>query len=191
MIPDMATPLESERTAALVALYEEFDADVSAFAEVGGISCPLGCGDCCDHADTEVTVTEARLIAEHIRAEMPALEDELATTARHPDRVACVFYDPDRDFHCRIYSVRPLICRAFGYSAYSDRAGNHLFAVCPSMPIAKRVGGVMPVLFEPYPPVVDHYRSRILAIAERYEKTNSRKPLGRAVLAMLEKMRRS
>ena len=165
-------------------VFAEFDAEVKAFAGASCISCPLGCGNCCDHADTEVTADEAALIANHIREEEPSLGNHLENALAEPDRTECVFYDRDKDFHCRIYKVRPLICRAFGYSAYSDRSGNKLFAICPSMPIAKKSGGVMPVLFEPYPPVVEEYRERI----DRLNKSENpgRRPLGEAVWRALQ-----
>ena len=167
-------------------IYAEFDLKVTEFAGVSCLSCPLGCGDCCDHADTEVTKNEAVLIASYIREEKPALEERMETVLAEPNRTECVFYDRDKDFHCRIYPVRPLICRAFGYSAYSDRTGSKLFAFCPSMPIAEKAGGVMPVLFEPYPPVVEEYRDRI----EGLHKTGDtgRRPLGRAVQRALKEI---
>lgn len=176
----------TEEMRALASLFEEFDHEVDAFTAVASLACPTGCGDCCDHADTEVTITEARLIAHHIRAELPELETHLERINADPDRVACVFYNPDRDFHCRIYAVRPLICRAFGYSAYSDRTGNKLFAICPSMPIAQKSGGAMQVLFEPYPPVVEQYAARIKNIAETFTKNGGKRPLAQAVQKALQ-----
>ena len=167
-------------------IYVEFDEKVNEFSGASCISCPLGCGDCCDHADTEVTNEEATLIAKHIREEEPSLEDHLEKVLADPNRSECVFYDREKDFHCRIYAVRPLICRAFGYSAYSDRSGNKLFAICPSMPIAKKSGGVMPVLFEPYPPVVEEYRDRIENLHARDKR--GRRPLGEAVQRALKEI---
>ena len=70
-------------------IYVEFDAKVNEFAGVSCLSCPLGCGDCCDHADTEVTTEEASLIANHIREEEPALEDHLEKALAEPDRTEC------------------------------------------------------------------------------------------------------
>ena len=151
----------------LATLFSEFDDEVDAFTQAASLGCPSACGDCCDHADTEVSVGEARLIAEFLRSEDPGLIDRVKREARNEKRIACVFYNPENDLHCRIYPARPLICRSFGYSAYSDRTGNMLFAICPSMPIARRHGGVMQVLFEPFPPVVERYAERIAEIASR------------------------
>ena len=169
----------------LARLFGRFDKDVAAFANTARLSCPSGCGDCCDHADTEVTEVEAELIAGHILREAHNIEGRLCRAIADPDRVECVFYDAVKDLHCTIYPVRPLICRAFGYSAYSDRSRNKLFAICPSMPLSQKTGGVMQVLFKPYPPVVEQYTAEIEAINRDERGGVKRRPLGEAVTRAL------
>ncbi len=166
---------------ALRRLFDRFDRKVAEFAGATRLSCPPGCGECCDHADTEVTEVEAELIASYIESEAPGLRDHLRATVADHDRVACVFYDETNDLHCMIYRVRPLICSAFGYSAYSDKSGNKLFAVCPAMDLARKTGGAMQILFEPFPPVVEHFSDAIERINRDAYNGVRRRPLGAAV----------
>jgi Fe-S-cluster containining protein len=205
----MSSSRFDDGASSLEAIFGRFDDEVRAFTAVASLSCPNGCGSCCDHADTEVTSIEAGLIARYIRTVRPDLEKLLASRmadrrnegrreesesdadrAAAPESAACVFYDPTNADHCLVYPVRPLICRAFGYSAYSDRSGNRLFAICPCMPIAGSRGGAMQVLFEPYPPVVEHYASMIAEACDRAGATRSKLPLGEAVSRALSDLGR-
>jgi Fe-S-cluster containining protein len=63
-----------------------------------------GCGACCGPASC--TDAEARKIARFI-------ERKKIEWVEHEDPLTCGFYDIERK-RCRIYSVRPFPCRAFG-----------------------------------------------------------------------------
>ena len=166
----------------LTEIYERFDRQAAAFAEPACLSCPVGCGDCCENADVEVTRSEADLIARYVKKQKPDIEDRLREAISDPKRSDCIFYDRANDKHCMVYPVRPLTCRAFGYSTYSRTPGRSLFPICPSMPIAK-TGSVIPVLSEPYPPIFGEYREQIDAI----EKGSAARklPLSKAVASAL------
>ncbi len=165
--------------------YDDLDTHALQFAEASSLCCPVGCGRCCDHADTEVNPTEASLIASYILTEDHGLK-EILRKRIHRDDGECVFYDRDSVLHCRIYKVRPLICRCYGYSAELDKTGALLFPACQHMdlPAGLRAGGgVVRILFEPHPPVMADYRERISG--ETSEDARMR-PLGDAVAACLD-----
>ena len=182
---------DKPETKELVDLFESFDAESAEFSKVACLKCPHGCSDCCDHADTEATAVEAALIASYLLTD-DRLAERFSRSLSDPDRVACVFFNPDNPMHCLVYAVRPLICRAFGYSSYSDKRGNSLFALCRSMPQASGVGsgGAMPVLFEPYPPSLTAYVAKVRKIALAETGSASKRPLGEAVLASIEAQRK-
>ena len=168
----------------LESLYAEIDAKALRFAEASSLSCPAGCGKCCDRADTEIGLPEAAIIADYILSVAPHLQEVLKARIGREDG-ECIFYDRDADLHCLIYSVRPLICRCYGYAAEKDRTGGLLFPACQLMdlPAGLRAGGgVVRILFEPHPPVMAEFRERI----ESDSPIRGRmRPLGDAVVACL------
>lgn len=168
----------------LTEIYERFDKEAEAFAGRACLSCPVGCGDCCENADVEVTRSEADLIASYVKEQKPDFEDRLRDAISDPKRSDCIFYDGANDKHCMVYLVRPLTCRAFGYSTYSRTPGKNLIPICPSMPIA--TGNVIPVLSDPHPPIFGEYLAQIDAIENR---TGARKlPLSKAFASSLESL---
>jgi uncharacterized protein len=167
-------------------MYSELDAEAIRFAEASRLSCPAGCGKCCDHADTEVDLPEATLIADYILTVAPHLRQVLEERIRC-EGGECVFYDRDSDLHCQIYPVRPLICRCFGYAAEKDKTGALLFPACQHMdlPAGLRAGGgVVRILFEPHPPVMAEYRERI---GNDSRIRGRMRPLGDAVAVGLDR----
>lgn len=163
-------------------LYEELDEKAVRFAEASSLSCPKGCGKCC--ADMEVSASEAEYIARFIKSTAPELEERVRSQARNTGR-GCVFYNTGSDLHCRIYKARPLICRCFGYSAEEDRTGALVFPACQHMDLPAGLqsgGGAVRILFEPHPPVMQHYRLRIDGEPGH---TSRMRPVGPAVLDAL------
>lgn len=163
-------------------LYNDVDAKAVAFAKISQLACPEGCGKCC--GDTEVSPVEATLIAAYIGEHRPELASVLATRLKNPGR-ECVFYDRDSPLHCTVYPVRPLICRCFGYSAEKDKIGNIMFPACQHMDLPDGLrsgGGVVRVLFEPYPPVMSEYRQAINSLETGASRM---RPLGQAVFSAL------
>jgi uncharacterized protein len=174
------------------ALYTEVDIKAVEFASASRLSCPIGCGLCCDKADTEVSVLEAEYIANYMVEAAPEiiqiLIQRLAEEKESDSHGECVFYDRDSDFHCRIYPVRPLICRCYGYSAERDKIGSILFPACQHMdlPAGLRAGGgIIRLSFEPFPPVMQDYRIRLREL-EVSEFPVRMRPLGQAVAMALE-----
>lgn len=75
------------------------------------MQCATGCSDCC-HVRLSITLVEGQAIADHLEALAPADRAALAAAAlaAPPDR--CAALAPDG--RCRIYAVRPIVCRSHG-----------------------------------------------------------------------------
>ncbi|WAH37909.1 YkgJ family cysteine cluster protein [Alicyclobacillus dauci] len=70
-----------------------------------------GCkGLCC--GPVPVTEKELKKIKKKVRSMPPRIRSNLQNQPRHFG--TCIFYDLDQD-RCGIHSVRPEVCRAFGY----------------------------------------------------------------------------
>ncbi len=177
----------NSRFTQLADLFTELDKRAEVFSAVSQLSCPEGCGLCCEHADTEVSRLEAEYIAIHLRGEAPELIDILSRKLTDESHTgihgACIFYDSDTPLHCRIYQVRPLICRCFGYSGERDKTGATLFPACEHMDLPEGLrtgGGIVRLSFEPFPPVMADYRRDIETLANS-DTAKRMRPLGRAV----------
>ena len=101
----MSTPY-----AALVAKVDAFVARVEA-RHAADLRCGPGCATCC-HARLTVTGVEAAAIRAWLAAQPVAARAAIAAAAATaaPDRCAAL----DADDRCRIYAVRPLVCRSHG-----------------------------------------------------------------------------
>ena len=164
-------------------IYGQIDSAIRDFRGQSNLSCPTGCGRCCDHADTEVLPAEAALVAEHILRHCPDIQERLGMRLMQPERVECVFYDSTLPDHCQVYDARPLICRSYGDSAFRDKSGSVFFEVCPYMIGAARLaagGGMVKVRFAPQPPVLKELEDQIVELHDAGRAR--RRPLGRAVL---------
>jgi len=74
------------------------------------MQCSTGCSDCC-HVRLTVTGVEAREIREELARWTADQRRELAKAAAVPsDRCAAL----DANGRCRIYAVRPIVCRSHG-----------------------------------------------------------------------------
>ena len=168
-------------------MYLHLDNQAHAFARISSLTCPSGCGRCCDMADTEVSDAEALVIARYLMTEkhsfIPELFRKFRQREEEPGRKACIFYEVDSELHCIVYQARPLICRCFGYSAERDKAGALYFPLCGHMDLAAELqngGAVLKVIFEPYPPVMADYR-REIEILECEGARSRLRPLAEAV----------
>ena len=120
--------------AALQEIYADLDDRTASFSRRAELRCPEGCGTCCSNFEPDITNIEAKYVALHLLTKAPSLIDALTGLAL---RQGCVFYDPDGLYHCTIYAVRPLVCRAFGFSSSAGKDGRPYFAGCKWMPGAK------------------------------------------------------
>ncbi|HEY4181947.1 MAG TPA: YkgJ family cysteine cluster protein [Kofleriaceae bacterium] len=80
------------------------------------MQCHTGCSDCC-HVRLSVTTVEAHAIWEHLQGLSATQREVIATAAtqeleRSGEDVRCTALGPDG--RCRIYAVRPIVCRSHG-----------------------------------------------------------------------------
>jgi len=115
-------------------VYGEIDERVALFQKLTGLRCLPNCRKCCETAKTvEVSILEMLPLAQSLweRGEAESLLERLkGIDEDHP----CVLLDrspsPDKKGGCTHYSLRPLICRLFGFSALRDKHGNPRIALC-------------------------------------------------------------
>lgn len=119
---------------ALLRTYRMLDQEIERFKAVTGLRCASGCGRCCENPKVETTVLELLPLAIELWRQGEAgswLEKIDAVDAKGP----CIFYQPDRlvpgKGRCSVYSLRPLICRLYGFSAVTDKHGDYKLLTCP------------------------------------------------------------
>ncbi|MBU0928094.1 MAG: YkgJ family cysteine cluster protein [Spirochaetes bacterium] len=184
--------LLSERLESLGYLYRRADAAVSNFVEASGVSCPFGCGSCCEAFVPDILPLEAAYLAAFlVAADRPRAYSMAAAglEARRRDdgRVGCPLYADGTPYHCTVYEARPLICRMFAFSATRDKLGVPAFSVCRSGSSAKgprsASGPGLAAAYGAEPPVMADMGSELAAIDP--ESAGSRGPLPEALLEAL------
>lgn len=113
-------------------IFDEADAETSQYGQAMGLSCPPGCGSCCETPDIEATVLEFLPFA--IRCwEDGSLEAWLQKLQENPSPL-CPFFQPiipsSAKGRCLNYDARPLICRLFGYAARRGKTGGLEHVAC-------------------------------------------------------------
>lgn len=108
---------------ALRKIYQELEPESQAFSSRFSISCPPGCGTCCEHFIPDITQTEARLVAAWMLLNARGSHQLQALEDWTPEADGCPLYDPDTPYHCTIYPARPLICRLFAACASQGKNG--------------------------------------------------------------------
>jgi len=113
----------------VLSIYRDADRDTAEFSRNLPSGCPPGCGTCCEGFNPDLLGEEANLIALYLvylrRELIPLLYEKTGS---------CPMYTPDSSFHCRVYPVRPLVCRAFGFTASLDKKERAVFRLCARMP---------------------------------------------------------
>ena len=117
----------------MMSLYTHIDQQTAAYQLKTGLRCPSGCGLCCPSADVHTTVLEMLPVAHHILCEgesalwLERIESEGFSGI-------CVSYQTQRleesAGHCRFYTLRPTICRLFGFAAVRNKIGDMELSVC-------------------------------------------------------------
>ena len=132
-------------------VYREIDLKIARLRRAASLSCPEGCGTCCESRQVEATIPEVLPLAEAIYAKSEeqavwlAVEDKGAR-----GELSCVLYREDHDVsgngRCTYYRFRPLLCRLFGFAARRNRRGGLEFCPCRHMkersPEAVRRAGI-------------------------------------------------
>jgi len=127
--------LLAERLEELAYLYSRADAAVAMFSESSGISCPGGCGTCCESFVPDIMPLEASYIAAYLAGTDRTLASRIAAEGLRPrirpdGRTGCPLYREENRYHCGIYEARPLVCRMFAFSAVRGKNGESKFSVC-------------------------------------------------------------
>lgn len=176
----------------ITGIYRELDEKTEQFRRASGLKCPEGCGRCCISKNIEATVLEFLPLASHLW-EIQEAEKWSAAIKRLPDKISCVLFEADPDKigngRCRFYSLRGLICRAFGYTASGDKYSVPRLIGC----------GVMrdqsPEIFEEarravseglYAPLVTVFSYRLMAVNHALGSVFL--PINRAILAAIERI---
>jgi uncharacterized protein len=117
-------------------IYRELDVKTEEFKRASGLRCPGGCGRCCMSENIEATPLEFLPLAAHLW-ETGEAEKWAENIRLLKERRSCVLFRPDPykpgDGRCMHYSMRGLICRAFGYTASKDKYSVTRFIGCKVM----------------------------------------------------------
>lgn len=112
--------------------FRQLEKEVAAFQQATGLSCLTGCGHCCRFPDISATPLEFLPLAYHLykTGQAEVWYDRLTAETGS----LCPLFSPflsagDRGF-CKGYEHRGMICRLFGFSAMTDKAGRPRLASC-------------------------------------------------------------
>ena len=141
-------------------LQAKADEQTSYFKKHANIDCLEHCAECCRYDDIEATPIEFLPLAWH--AYKLGLIDEWLEKLSNNNSKQCIFsVFEDGKWGCRVYPVRGMICRLFGFAAVKNKCGKNELAVChtikekcPDIAIKAseytKKGGKTPVLEEFY-----------------------------------------
>lgn len=115
---------------ALLKIYQLLDKKIAKFKKSTALDCLDGCGICCENKKVETSVLEMFPLAIWLWAEGKALK-YVEQIAQKSEDDFCVFYDQKKkNGCCTVYSLRPAICRLFGFSANLDKNGQPQLITC-------------------------------------------------------------
>ncbi|GAB4280850.1 MAG: hypothetical protein Kow0029_25720 [Candidatus Rifleibacteriota bacterium] len=110
-------------------LQKTIDQRISFFKKKVGLDCVKHCSECCFYEDIYATPLEFLPMAYH--ACKLGLLDTFFDLAQSSTSKHCIFHRSEKDsWGCRIYPVRGLICRTFGFSAIRDKNGQPKLVAC-------------------------------------------------------------
>lgn len=125
-----------DRLTSVHSIYTRAEEALASFRARNGLSCPAGCGTCCEGFIPDVLPLEASYLAAWLVRNRPERAREMAESdAVLPTGSGCPLYDPNKpEAHCTVYPGRPLICRLFAFSGVRAKGGQASFALCRGMP---------------------------------------------------------
>ena len=126
-------PDEQNAIRALCRLYKKVENETARFAKLTGIHCPEKCGICCATAKVETTPLEMLPLAVELWSKDKGFFWLKKLDAK-PNARICVFFKSDpknkKMGRCSVYSLRPLICRLFGFCATKNKQGKSVYGGC-------------------------------------------------------------
>ncbi|MDD3374728.1 MAG: YkgJ family cysteine cluster protein [Candidatus Omnitrophica bacterium] len=117
----------------LLELFSKVDQRSSQLKNDSGIHCPDRCAQCCATAQVETTAIEMLPLAVELwRTNQADTYLELIDATQGSRK--CVFLNQDPDApnngRCAIYTLRPLICRLFGFFTIRNKYGKYVYGGC-------------------------------------------------------------
>ncbi len=113
-------------------LQRRVDREIASFKRQACIDCYHHCIECCSYNDVQATPLEFLPFAYHA-LKLGLIDQWHEEISRHNSSL-CFFRRSENDvWGCRIYPVRGLICRLFGFSAVTNKLGKPEYAACKVM----------------------------------------------------------
>ena len=126
---------EYEILSEMDSFYKRIAEEENLWLEKSKLTCPSGCGKCCEHFEPDLFEGEALYMAAWIFENKPEwIEKILQKKFPFPAENRCPFFNPDSPFHCSIYLGRAFICRLFGASGTRDKKENEVWRPCKFYP---------------------------------------------------------
>jgi Fe-S-cluster containining protein len=152
-------------------LFADADRAVEKFRDLTKIRCPEGCGECCSRSKVETTVVEMMPLALELWSSGTA-ESWFARIRAALEDSTCVFFQTQAEGasiqgRCMVYSLRPLICRLFGFFTVRNKHGKYVYGSC------RVIKQTYPRIYEnavrvleqtPHPSVCTDYSIRMIGI---------------------------
>jgi Fe-S-cluster containining protein len=143
----------------LQAVWAQINQGTAALQRRSGLACPPGCGKCCNAPTVESSMPELLPLACDLWRRGEA-GDYIQFLEAQPDEKICLFYRPHpanrEQGYCSAYSLRPSICRLFGFAGRISKHGRRQLNACevhkhtqPELVAAANANGEMP-LFEQF-----------------------------------------
>lgn len=127
------------------AVYGEIADTYARYQQQRGLTCPSGCGNCCQYPSIDATVLDMLPLALHLFDQGKA-ESTLAQLEADPASPGCPMYQrlsfDGMQGQCTVYAQRPTLCRVFGVAGYRNKHGQ------PSLSTCKVLKQQHPVAFE-------------------------------------------
>jgi len=123
---------ERKKFRSLYYIFNAVDRQTERFKKTTGLRCIRDCGHCCEVSKVEVTVLEMLPFAVYA-CDTGEADYWLGELQKHKGMIRCVFYKKEnacKQGHCRIYPLRPLLCRLFGFSVSTDKYHERRLVCC-------------------------------------------------------------
>ncbi|MEW6526515.1 MAG: YkgJ family cysteine cluster protein [Spirochaetota bacterium] len=118
----------------IIQLYEEIETIISNVKSLFSVSCPNGCGQCCNTAcyNIEASIIEMLPLCVYLY-ENNSYQFWLDKAFSN----LCPFYDSETLYNnvgnCAVYEYRPLVCRLFGFSFMKNKYGAIVPVACTTL----------------------------------------------------------
>ena len=160
---------------ALAWLYGKLDRETKRFRQQAKMGCFKGCGKCCENVYVEASLVEVIPLAA-VLWRRKKRDLWIKKLAEQPLQGQCIFYERTSGQagkgKCRIYPLRPLICRLFGFAGRLNKYGGQQWLTCHLMKIhhglkfvdiSRRINQDLNI------PSIRFYRSRIQSLSSLNE----------------------